>query len=124
MVTDLIDISKGIKLFNDGEFFAAHDFFEDIWMSVNDESRLFYQGLIQVSVGCYHLICGNYRGALSQLKKGSEKLENYLPLYKNIYIDKLLSDVSSLKKLLVGNTDKDKIEFDISLLPQIQLKFN
>lgn len=124
MVLGLVDIQEGIRLFNNGEYFAAHDFFEDIWIGINDDSRLFYQGLIQVAVGCYHLTYGNYRGALSQFTKGSKKLENYLPFYKNVYIDKLLSDVSVLKKLLIGNTNKDKIEFDILLLPQIQTKFN
>ncbi len=120
----MIDISVGIKLFNDGEYFAAHDFFEDIWIGISDDSRLFYQGLIQVSVGCYHLVCGNYRGSLSQFDKGTAKLENYLPEYRNVYIDKLLAEVKVLCELLEGNTDKQKIEFDITLLPKIKLKFN
>jgi predicted metal-dependent hydrolase len=37
----LIDITKGIKLFNDGDYFEAHDFFEDIWVKVHDESVYF-----------------------------------------------------------------------------------
>ena len=116
----LVDISEGIRLFNDGEYFASHDFFEDIWMQTNDESRLFYQGLIQISVGCYHLICGNYRGAYSQFNKGSEKLNKYSPSYYGVDIKKLLLEVSVLQKMLEGNLHFNKINFDIKLLPKIQ----
>ncbi len=77
----------GIQLFNDGSYFEAHDHFEDMWMEAENDEKDFYQGLVQVSVGSYHLICGNYTGALSQYRKGVEKLENYRDSKRNIDLD-------------------------------------
>ena len=111
----MIDISDGIALFNESDFFAAHDFFEDIWMEAERDEKEFFQGLVQISVGCYHLICGNKKGAKSQLQKGSNKLQNYESGYYNI-------DLSSLNQkivYLINNIDiKSKIEKEI---PTIEL---
>ena len=106
----MIDISEGIKLFNDSDFFSAHDFFEDIWMEVNKEEKDFFQGLVQISVGCYHLICENFSGAVSQLTKGNEKLENYKPSYYKIDINSLTNKIDLLLDKINRNSDyKDEI---------------
>jgi hypothetical protein len=80
----MIDISNGVALFNDSNFFEAHDFFEDIWMEAASNEKEFFQGLVQISVGCYHLICGNLKGAESQLTKGISKLKKFEPEFYNI----------------------------------------
>ena len=118
----MVDIMEGIRLFNDGEYFASHDFFEDIWIHTNDDSKLFFQGLIQVSVGCYHLVCGNYKGSSSQFNKGVEKLNKYIPCYYGVDIEKLLTEVNVLRNLLDGKLHLNKINFDIRLLPKIQFR--
>ena len=33
--------------------FSAHDFFEDVWMDVSGNGKVLFQGLVQLSVGCY-----------------------------------------------------------------------
>ncbi|MCB9219020.1 MAG: DUF309 domain-containing protein, partial [Ignavibacteriales bacterium] len=43
----MIDISEGIKLYNNCDFFSAHDFFEDIWMDAEKSEKEFFQGLVQ-----------------------------------------------------------------------------
>jgi predicted metal-dependent hydrolase len=92
----MIDISDGIALFNECDFFSAHDFFEDIWMDADRDEKEFFQGLVQISVGCYHLICGNLKGAKSQLFKGRTKLNNFEPAYYNINLSSLISKVDEL----------------------------
>ena len=91
---DMIVISDGINLFNDSDFFSAHDFFEDIWMEAGKDEKLFFQGMVQISVGCYHLICGNERGALSQLQKGITKLTDFRPDFYNINLDLLTKGIN------------------------------
>ncbi|KAF0152996.1 MAG: hypothetical protein FD143_436 [Ignavibacteria bacterium] len=92
------NISVGIALFNDCDFFAAHDFFEHCWMDCEQADRNFYQGLVQVSVGSYHLISGNYKGCLSQYKKSSKKLSKYLPVHQNINLALLLNAIEPITK--------------------------
>lgn len=100
------NISVGIALFNDCDFFSAHDFFEDCWMECERSERNFYQGLVQVSVGSYHLISGNYKGCASQFKKASKKLCKYLPVHQNINLALLLEAIEPITKDL-GDSPKD-----------------
>jgi len=55
--SELKDISVEIDLFNNADFFSTHDYFEDMWNESNREDRIFFQGLVQISVECYHLVC-------------------------------------------------------------------
>ena len=116
------DIIVGIKLFNDADFFSAHDYFESKWVECQQKDRLFFQGLVQISVGCYHLVCGNYKGALSQLNKGKTKLINYLPSYKNIDLKNLLSGVDTLINDLNCYFSGELVSIDLTKIPKIHIQ--
>lgn len=119
--SDLKDISVGIRLFNNADFFSAHDYFEDMWNESNREDRMFFQGLVQISVGCYHLICKNYKGALSQLEKGTSKLKNYLPSYYYIDLEHLIDKIESLISELKEFSTFQLTEVDLKKIPSIKL---
>ncbi len=110
---------KGIKEFNDADFFAAHDSFETLWFECRSEEKLFYQGLVQISVGFYHLVCGNLKGALSQFSKGSDKLNDFPDGYKNISVEPVLKEVKILIRKLKNSEDIKEKLIDIKLLPKI-----
>ena len=48
-----------------------------MWHGIRGPSRDFYQGLIQIAVGFYHLGNGNRTGGQSQLEKGLQRLGKY-----------------------------------------------
>ena len=54
----------GILLFNRGDFFEAHEAWEDLWAEAYGAERRFFQGLIQAAVGLCHFANGNLRGAV------------------------------------------------------------
>jgi hypothetical protein len=54
----------GIVLFNEGDFFAAHEVWEDLWARSHGDERRLVQGLIQAAVGLCHFENGNLRGAV------------------------------------------------------------
>ncbi len=115
------DIIEGIALFNNGDFFSAHDFFESCWFECEKNDRLFYQGLVQVSVACFHLVSGNYKGSLSQFTKGTDKLNSYLPEYKNLDLALLLLKVDPIIFELskgICNIDRNKL---LSEIPKIEI---
>jgi len=66
---------QAIEEFNSGKFFECHDTLEEIWQGIRGPARDFFQGLIQVSVGFYHLRNGNLRGGESQLEKALKNLD-------------------------------------------------
>ncbi len=117
------EILEGIRLFNEGDFFSAHDFFEELWMESEKTDKLFLQGLVQISVGCYHLICGNFKGANSQLLKGKTKLRNYLPAYKNIDVKSFLNDVELLLSDFENVVSNSKLKIDVNKIPRIKTQF-
>ena len=53
----------GILFFNAGDFFEAHEVWEDLWAQSHGDERRFYQGLIQAAVGLFHFSGGNLGGA-------------------------------------------------------------
>lgn len=102
----MADISSGVKLFNESYYFEAHDFFEQLWNDSEDKDKIFFQGLIQISVGSYHLLNKNTTGALSQYKKGYKKLEKFSSGYFGLDIENLLKQVNRL--ILILESDKKK----------------
>ena len=54
-----VEYIAGIDLFNEGEFHAAHDAWEDRWMGeVGRDEKLFLQAMIQSAVAFHHLEIG------------------------------------------------------------------
>ncbi|HET7294719.1 MAG TPA: DUF309 domain-containing protein [Vicinamibacteria bacterium] len=72
---------KGVREFNAGYFFECHDTLEELWAGLRGEARDFFQGLIQVSVGFYHLGRGNAEGAVSMLERALTRFGKYPDRY-------------------------------------------
>ncbi len=100
----------GIKLFNHEEYFLAHECFEILWNNTKptDEKRLFYQALVQTSVGFYHLKREDKVNSLAQFNKAINKLEKFLPLYDNLDIFALFRNLLHIVDCL-NNKKFDKI---------------
>ncbi|MDR9405068.1 MAG: DUF309 domain-containing protein [Halothece sp. Uz-M2-17] len=91
---------QGIAEFNQQQFYACHDTFEELWMEAEIFDRDFYQGLLQVAVGCYHLSNSNWRGAVILLGEGMGRLEKYEPIYYQIDVSQLIDQSSNLLESL------------------------
>jgi predicted metal-dependent hydrolase len=72
---------RGVAEFNDGLFFECHDTLEEMWSGIRGPARDFFQGLIQVSVGFYHLGNGNLGGAESMWTRALKRLSPYPDRY-------------------------------------------
>lgn len=69
---------RGAAHFNAGEYFEAHEAWEEVWMAAAEPRRSFYQGLIQLAAGGVKLRRGQPGAAVKLLRKGSERLRRYL----------------------------------------------
>lgn len=87
------EIEKAVSEFNSGKFFECHDTLEEVWQGIRGPARDFFQGLIQISVGFYHLRNGNRQGGESQLDKGLRKLEKYGESYAGMELATLRAGV-------------------------------
>ena len=68
---------KGIELFNAGDYFEAHEVWEELWMDCAAGDRRFYQSLIHAAVAIYHAGRGNATGAKRLLESGSRYASAY-----------------------------------------------
>lgn len=91
---------QGIEQFNRREFYACHDTLEAIWIDAAESDKRFYQGILQVAVGCYHLTNHNWRGAVILLGEGTRRLRDYQPDHETINVTQLLDESQRLLKYL------------------------
>jgi uncharacterized protein len=86
-------VALGLAQFNQGLFFECHDTLEDVWTGVRGPSRDFFQGLIQVAVGFYHLSNDNRGGAATLLRRGLGRLAKYPDAYGGLELVRLRLEV-------------------------------
>jgi predicted metal-dependent hydrolase len=96
-------LQRGIRLFNDEEFFQCHEVLEEAWMPERGRRRLFLQALIHLAVGFYHCQRANPVGAGHQLRKGLKKLAAWLPSCEGIDTARLHRDaLAALERIEAG----------------------
>ncbi len=77
-------LALGVALFNRGEYFDAHEVWEDVWHETRGPEKLFIQGLIQMTTAWYHLGNANLTGAFSLFSKSLEKLNQFPQITRGI----------------------------------------
>lgn len=88
------DFWVGIKQFNQGEYYACHDTLEAIWMNAQTINKGFYQGILQIAVGLYHLSNLNWQGAAVLLGEGIHRLNAYEDSYGGIDVANLVNQAN------------------------------
>ena len=108
---------KGLKKYKEGDFYLAHEFWEDMWHYKQLKDRIFIQGLIQISASFYKIQCGNLRGARSLLEKSMNKFQEYAGIHRNINVDKLKANLSLIQQNY--NKIESTQEFDLAKVPDL-----
>ena len=108
---------KGLKNYRKGDFYLAHEYWEDLWHNKQLKDRIFIQGLIQIAASFYKIQCGNLRGARSLLEKSINKFVLYSGIHRNIDVDKLKLELLEIK--LKYNEINQTDEFNLDSVPDI-----
>ena len=69
-------LQAAVDLFNQQEWYACHDGFEELWHETAGPLRPVLQGFLQIAVGHLHLERGNRRGAVVLLGEGLGRLRD------------------------------------------------
>ena len=81
---------RGIALARAGEFFEAHEAFEEAWRACDPAERDFYQGLVHVVVSAYQESRGRPVARERQRVKALNRLAAYSPTHRGLDIASLL----------------------------------
>lgn len=69
------DAITGLEMFNQGDYFAAHEYLEEAWKTDQTAGRDLYQGMLQVSIAYYQISRCNYLGAVKMFQRARGWLE-------------------------------------------------
>lgn len=118
---DWEDFKRGIVLFNDGEFWESHEAWEEVWQRHPENSRIFFQGLIQVAAGFHQLQRQIFHGADKHFRNALWKLKPFRPRFLGLDVEAIVKQVErSLRE--VHRLGPDGLHrFDTRLIPKLKI---
>lgn len=123
----------GINLFNDSQWFEAHEVWEDIWHLASGDKKRFYQGLIQYAVTIEHMRRGNPRGMRSVYQTALTKFERLPEVYMGFNIPRQLRALDELVQPILAMEPKafdpatgrgQELPVDLTQAPKIELEYD
>jgi predicted metal-dependent hydrolase len=84
---------EGIRLFNAGEFWHAHEQWEACWLAAAEPEATFYKGIIQAAAALVHWQRGNPRGLRRNWEKARPKLTALPAVMKGLDLRALIADM-------------------------------
>jgi hypothetical protein len=117
----------GIRLFNEHEFFEAHETWEDVWHMAYGIKHDFYQGLIQCAVALEHYRRSNPRGVVSLHQSYPPKFKHVPDLFMGLDVRRFLADMEAvLSPVLTAKPlpEKGEIRLDYSSVKSITLLYD
>ena len=118
---------EGIQLFNEHEYFDAHEAWEDVWHMAYGLKHDFYQGMIQCAVALEHYRRSNPRGVASLYKSYQPKFEKVPPVFMGLDVTKFLEQMREVLRPVVDADplpEKGQIELDLASTPKIRLQYD
>ena len=93
-------LAEGLRLYDAGEFFTAHEAWESVWLGSPEPEKTFLQGLIQVTAAFHHLQRNNPLGAMLLLQAALRRLDRYPPCFGSISVRLLRQDIRECLRTL------------------------
>lgn len=111
---------EGMKLFNEGKFFEAHEELEIAWNEEKGEVRQLYQGILQMAVTYLHITRGNYDGAVKVYIRSMRWLKDWPQVCRGIEVGQLRKDAEIVIKE-VERLGRENLEgFDTTLFKPVK----
>ncbi len=101
-----IHLREGLEHLRKGEFFAAHEAWEIPWMEMTGASRIFWQAMIQLSVGAYHYRNNNLNGCRNLWQKALARCEILLA-EKTVTNRSIVSSLRGLLEQCLGQVNQE-----------------
>ena len=120
---DWVDYKRGWQLFNKHQFWEAHEAWEAVWRRRPEESRIFFQGIIQLAAA-YHLLLikPRFGGMMRNLDKAEEKLRLFPDCFLRVDVSALLRAIHNARAEADRLGPSRLEEFADELVPTVQLR--
>lgn len=108
---------EGLRLFNNGYYWHAHEALEDVWNEASGVDRECYQGVIQVAAACFHIVRANWSGADRLLHQARKNLSNGGARWRGLDLVALDRTIDALLDEVHAVRHAGKPSFDLALVP-------
>ena len=112
----------GIRLFNAGEYYRAHDHLELAWRDTPGEEGVLYQGILQVGIAYYHIRRENYRGALKMFRRARRNLTGLPDEFLEIDVEQLRADAGVIENQIKNANSMEKQPHENLNFPGVPLR--
>jgi len=110
---------EGLRLFNAGEYFEAHEALETAWNEERGRVRDLYRGILQIAVVYLHIKRGNYNGAVKVYARSQKWMQGWPAVCRGIQVEALRSDAAVVMEEVLRLGEKRLGEFDFALLKPV-----
>ena len=112
------EFERGETLFNERKFWEAHEAWENVWKERPEESRIFFQGIIQAAAG-YHLLIVKHRltGAINNFNKALSKLALFPNDFLEINVHELRTAITESKTIALRLGPEGLSKFPVTSVP-------
>lgn len=112
--------AEGLRLFNAGEYFEAHEALEAAWNEEKGKVRDLYRGILQIAVVYLHIRRGNYNGAVKVYGRSQKWMKGWPAMCRGIQVEELRRDAAVVMQDVLKLGEKRIGEFDRSLLKPVR----
>ena len=112
--------SEGLRLFNAGEYFEAHEALEIAWNEEKGKVRDLYRGILQIAVVYLHIRRGNYNGAVKVYNRSQKWMKDWPAVCRGVQVEELRSDTAVVMHEVLRLGANRIGEFDFALLKPVR----
>ena len=116
-----------VMLFNAGDYFEAHEVWEDIWHEAYGTKFEFYQGMIQCAVALEHYARSNPRGVISLYDSYRRHFKDVPDVFMGLNVKSFLEKMHAvLRPVLEAEPlpQRGQITLDVFATPHIELSYD
>ncbi len=110
---------QGLQLYNQGEYFEAHEALEAAWRRDQTPGRELYQGVLQVGIAYLQIERGNYNGALKMFLRARQWLDPLPDQCRGVEVKQLRQDAQRAQAVLKALGRERIAEFDRTLFKPV-----
>lgn len=110
---------KGFRLFNQGEYFEAHEELELAWIEDESPGRELYRGVLQIAVAYLQIQRKNYRGAYKMFLRARQWLDPLPDVCRGVDVKKLRLDAAAVREKILSLGPEHIDTFDQDLFKKL-----
>jgi predicted metal-dependent hydrolase len=104
-------LAEGVRLFNAGEYHAAHEAFEKLWLGNEAGDADFFKGLVQASIALHHFRRGELEGARKLYSGHRRLLAPFLPRHRGLDVAGFLAAMQAALQGVVRARPDERVPF-------------